>query len=143
MTYALPVIIVDMALLQGTLDLVLSIRRQRIISINHVHVSVRNALPVVDDLGSDAAPVKASVLHVSDVLDADVPVPVLPALLVLEHHDNTLTELALRDLDALRLAFSGAASSAVVWANFCALSAHVPNDIATECETYQCGTPSR
>ena len=53
-----------MTLLKCTLYFLLSIFGELIEAVDHVHVSIRYALPVVDDLGGDTTPIGKSVTRV-------------------------------------------------------------------------------
>lgn len=54
--YAVPVVIVHVLLLEGTLDLLLSILWKGIVAVDELHVHLRSLGPVVKDLRRHAAP---------------------------------------------------------------------------------------
>lgn len=76
-----------------------------------------------------------------------IPVSVLPALMLLKHDSNAMTDLALLDLDALLFAVGGLASGAIVRTDICGISAYTlvrdamsQQDRAVISSTYRYGT---
>jgi len=55
-TYTVPVVVLYMLLLEGTLDLLLSILREGVETVDELHVHLRSLGPIVEDLWRHAAP---------------------------------------------------------------------------------------
>lgn len=120
-TYTPPILVINVALLDGTADLVLPLLRQLLETINHLEIAIDEAFDVLKNLGSNTAPVKRS-LAVSRTLaisSFDEPVPVGPRRVFLKHNHGGKPNLALLNLDACLLALSVLAGSPLVGRDLC------------------------
>ena len=112
MTYALPVFVRDVAVLQGELDLLLEFSGHLIVAIYHVRVALSGLNQMLNLDGCDASPKEVSTDRLRDA--ETLPMPVLPALMILDGDLDCISELPFGDLDAGILALLVLANRAVV-----------------------------
>lgn len=80
------------------------------------------------DLWRDAAPTNVSVARGNQPCSYErSPVPVLPALVLIEHDHDCLTELAFLQLDTFGFAFGALTSCTVVVRDFCQVVSMAPS----------------
>jgi hypothetical protein len=114
-TYTLPVFVGDMAILQGELDLLLELGRDLVVAINHVRVASSGLNQVLNLLGRNTSPAKVS--GADGYRRRSLPVPVLPALMILDGDLDGIAELAFGDLDGSVLALLVLTSCTIVGAH--------------------------
>jgi hypothetical protein len=112
-TYTLPVLVGNVAILQSEFNLLLILSRHFVVAIDHVCVAPTTLDQILNLLRRDASPVAVS--RVSPCCRKGIiPVPVLPALMILDSDLDGIAEFAFHDLDSSILALLVLTSCAVV-----------------------------
>jgi hypothetical protein len=111
-TYALPVFIRDVTILQGEVDLLLELSRHFIVAIHQIRIAISGLDQILNLLGCDASPKEVSADRLRDA--ETLPMPVLPALMILDGDLDCISVLPFGDLDAGILALLVLATCAVV-----------------------------
>lgn len=105
-SYAFPVFVIDVTLLKSSLDLDLQLLGKGVVTIDEIHVTLTNILPLVENVGSCTAPgIEVSIGRSKTSVISSLPVAILPAVVLIDCDEDGLTKLAFRDLDLCFFAF--------------------------------------